>query len=205
MKEMIRVLVVEDHPVTRLGLATVLRSDGVLDVVAEVETIAKAFEVARDRRPQVIVLDLALPDGNALGHIKRLRSFAPDAHLLVITGSGTEEQARVALRDGAHGFLTKEADSAALVRAVHDVAKGKRVVAPSLSTILEEASHRPSLSARELEILGLIVEGFTNAEIGRAFGLSTGTVRTHVSHILEKLDVTDRTEAAAAAIRRGLV
>src|SRR5262249_3631435 len=104
----IRVLVVEDHPLTRLGLATTLRPDPMMDLVAEVATIAKTIETAQASRLDVIVLDLALPDGNALAHIKRLGAIAPHTKLLVITGAGSEEQARIALRAGVTGFLTKD-------------------------------------------------------------------------------------------------
>ena len=205
MMPTIRVLVVEDHPLTRLGLATVLRAAEGIEVVGEADTMAKTFEAVRSTRSDVVVLDLRLPDGNMLGHMKRLREHAAGARLLVVTGAVVEEQARIALRDGASGFLSKEVDAAALVQAIRDVMLGRRVVGEDVRSALEDGSKQPSLSAREIEILGLVVEGFTNAEIGRAFGLSTGTVRTHVSNIFAKLGVTDRTEAASLALRRGLV
>ena len=201
----LRVVLAEDHPVTMLGVLEILRTDPALQVIAAVTTSDELSLVCRRERPDVAVVDLMLADGPALPAIERALAERPELAVLVLTGRHTEEQAFRALRAGARGYLTKSTPPAQLLEAVSAVARGRRVVAHEVAADVEAREAQPELTARELDVLRLLCDGRMNAEIGVALGISTGTVRTHVSQILAKLGVADRTEAATAALRRGIV
>jgi len=198
----VAVLLVEDHPVFRLGLVTLLEGHPRYRLVAAVGTIAEARASYLRDPADVILADLRLPDGNALDLLVQLRREGRDPLMLILTVSDIDEDAHRALRAGALGYLNKSTPPADLLIALERVADGQRVVD---QTFTQSMTERASLTERELEVLGLVVAGRTNPEIGLALSISLGTVRTHVSHILEKLGAASRAEATAIAIRRGLV
>lgn len=202
---MIRVAIIDDHPVVRLGLRVALEGSDRIALVGEGSSLADARDVVRDAAPGVLLLDLRLPDGRAIDEIEALRALRPGMHVVVLTGQGTAEDAHAALAGGASGYLLKDDVVETLVDSLTEIVAGKVVVAPMVRAELAELDDASVLTKREREVLALVVEGCTNPEIGRILGISAGTVRTHVSKILEKLGVTDRTEATSVALRRGLV
>lgn len=201
----IRVVVVDDHPVTRLGLKAVLDADPRLEVVGQAATANEGVALFLRERPDVILLDLALPDASGLEALAEIRREAPDARALIVTGAEGEEHAYRAVTAGVNGYLPKSTPPPELVAAVCAIAGGQTVIAPELAAQVAARSDQPDLTPRELEVLRLIVEGRSNAEIGLALGMGTGTARTHVSNILDKLGAGDRTEAATVALRRGIL
>lgn len=201
----IRVALVEDHPVTRLGLRALLAEDAAIELVAEAVDGRSAIEACLETQPDVVVVDLRLPDMDALGVLEALRSGRCASRLLVLTGFGTAEKARELLRAGAAGFLRKSADPDLLLDAIRSIASGRRMVDPELSADLALAMPGGDLTPREVEILRLMASGATNKEIGDALFVSAGTVRTHVSRLLAKLGASDRTEAVMIGVRKGLI
>ena len=189
----------------RLGLRVALERSEQIVWAGEGASLREARVLATEQQLDVLLLDLYLPDGRAAASVAFLKQAYPGLRIIVLTGMGTAVDAREVLRHGASGYLTKDGLTDTVVDAVVSVMSGATVVAPAVrAELLESASH-PSLTDRELEVLALVVEGCTNPEIGTMLGVSAGTVRTHVSRILDKLGAADRTEASTVAIRRGLV
>lgn len=200
----IAVLLVEDHPVFRLGLVTLFEGHPRYRLVAAVGTVAEARAAFLSDPADVILADLRLTDGTAVDLLVHLRREGLDPLMLILTVSDTDEDAHRALRAGALGYLTKSTPLSELLVALDRVAQGHRVVDPARTLSLAARAAEPNLTSRELEVLTLVVAGRTNPEIGLALTISLGTVRTHVSSILEKLGAASRAEATAIAIRRGL-
>lgn len=201
----VRAIVVDDHPSTRVGVVAILRSDVAIEVVAETGTVADAIAAHREKKPDVMVIDVGLPDGTGIDLIEALRAERPDVRVMVLTGLEGEEHAYRALRAGALGYLWKSVAPAELIAGVHAVASGKRHVQHEVASAIAARVGQPDLSAREIEVLRLIATGRSNGEIALTLEVSASTVRTHVSRLLEKLGASDRTEAATMAIRRGIV
>jgi RNA polymerase sigma factor (sigma-70 family) len=202
---MIRVALVDDHPVVRLGLRVTLAASDRIELVGEGASLEEARRIVERSAPDVLLLDLRLPDGRAIDAIRPLQALRPGLHVVVLTGQGTAGDAQEALERGASGYLIKDDVVETLVESLAEVVVGRVVVAPSVRAELDEQASRASLTEREREVLALVAEGCTNPEIGAILGISAGTVRTHVSQILRKLEVADRTEATSVALRRGLV
>ena len=211
---MIRVLLAEDHPMFRDGLAALLSGLPDMHVIVSVDTVA-ALEVAvENMRPDVAVVDLALDDGSALPALSRLRAVAPGCGLLVLTNSDDDDSLDDALRAGARGYLLKSARPEEIVRAVRTVHSGDAVydgaVVERLTRHLNTPSHStsaalfPRLTEREREVLSLMARGMSNAQIADTFVLSLKTVRNHVSNIFTKLGVPSRAEAIVCAREAGL-
>lgn len=201
----IRVIVVDDHPVARLGLVAIFELAAGIEVVGQAASVAEGLALFRRTQPDVAAFDLLLPDGLALDLVSQLRAETPEARVLIVTGAEGDEYAYRAMAAAVNGYLPKSSSPAALVAAVREIAAGGTALTPELRALLARRAQEPELTARELEVLRLIVEGRSNAEIGVALGMATGTARTHVSSILRKLGAADRTEAATAALRRGFV
>lgn len=201
----IRLLVVDDHPVSLLGLAEVFGRHPQFRVVGEATTVRGTLEAVRRTRPDVTLLDLRLPDGTALDVLAQVRAESLAARFVILTGVESAEHAHRALQLGASGFLSKTESVPRIVHALREVAAGGHVVSPDIASLLATRASQPELTTRECEVLALLASGYTNAEIGEMLTISAGTVRTHVSRILEKLGASDRTEAAVLAHRRGLL
>lgn len=202
----VRVLVVDDHPVSLLGLVAILGSHDEFEVVGEAGSVAAAIVEHRRAAPDVALVDLCLPDGTALDVIDALRADDPGARVLILTGTDAEERAYRALKlAGANGYLLKSASTDELMRGIRAVARGERVVAPEIERALAVREQERDLTPRELEVLELVASGHTNSEIGVALSIALGTARAHVSSILEKLGAADRAEVTAIAIRRGIL
>jgi DNA-binding NarL/FixJ family response regulator len=208
----VRVLLVEDHPMYAAGLRATLGGDPRMTVVGLVGDVAAARAAVHDLRPDVLVLDLSLPDGSGLTLLSEVASQTP---VLVLTSHDDDQHVYAALRAGARGYLVKTAAADELVRAVHDVAAGSGVFAGSVVERITRhvasggrASHDelfPELSPRERDVLRLIANGHSNAYIADHFVLSLKTVRNHVSNVLVKIGAASRAEAVARARDAGLV
>ncbi len=201
----IRLLLVDDHPVLRAGLANVLNYLPGIKVVAEADDGAAAIALWRTHRPDVMLLDLSMPGMDGIETLERLHAEFPEARVLMLTSSDAPEEIRHALKAGAGGYVTKNVRRAELVAAIRDVFAGERVISESVARQLAADEVGGAVSRRELEVLGLVRQGFTNAEIGRLLGISERTAKAHVGALLVKLQAADRAEAVARGFERGLL
>lgn len=210
----VRVLVVDDHPLLRAGLVTVLSSDDEVVVVGEAGSGPEAVRVARDTRPDVVLMDVEMPAGDGITATARMRDEVPDARVLILTMFDLDDYVVEALRAGASGFLLKTTDPHALVEAVKACAAGHTRVGPSVMARLVDSFvarpvHEPGpgvadLTDRELDVLRSMAKGLSNAEIAEELYLAQTTVKTHVARILAKLGARDRVQAVVIAHRSGL-
>jgi DNA-binding NarL/FixJ family response regulator len=204
----IRVVLADDHAVVRQGLRTFLDLQDDIEVVAEASDGAQAVEAAAAFDPDVVLLDLVMPGLDGLGALKVLREGR--ARIIVLTSFGDDDKLFAALRGGAAGYLLKDVQPADLVRAIRSANAGESPLSPAIATrVVEEVaqgtvSAHDDLTPRELDVLTLIARGRSNKVIARELGVAEKTVKTHVSHILAKLGVSDRTQAALYAVRQGL-
>ena len=207
----IRVLVVDDHPVVRQGLRSFLSSRDGIDVVGEAaDAGAGAAEAAR-LAPDVVLFDLVMPGGGSIDAIERIRAQSPSPRVLVLTSFGADDQVLPAVRAGAAGYLMKDVAPADLEAAVRTVHRGGVVLDPQVAaTVMDEVGRGPGgpavadLTPREREVLALLGQGLSNRELAAALFVSEKTVKTHVSSILSKLRLADRTQAALFAVHHGL-
>jgi DNA-binding NarL/FixJ family response regulator len=210
--EPIRVLIVDDHSVVREGLRTFLELQDGLEVVGEAADGEEAIEAATRLRPDVILMDLVMPQLGGVAAMRRLREQLPDARIIVLTSFLDDDKLLPALRAGAAGYLLKKAEPHEIARAVRAAHAGESLLDPVVAARLVEtlaADDGPEpldrLTPREREVLVLIGRGFSNKRIASELELSEKTVKTHVGHVLAKLGVTDRTQAAVVAVRAGIV
>ena len=201
-----RVLIVDDHPVVREGLAGFLALQDDLEIVAQAGSVADALEAAGSHRPDVVLLDLQLPDGNGLAAIPRLRELDPAPTVVVLTSFLEEDYVRQAVRIGAGGYLVKHAGPDAILDGIRAAARGELPLDPGATRALATAGPDPldDLTPREREVLVELASGKSNRAIATTLVITEKTVKTHVSAILSKLGVDDRTQAALYAKDRGL-
>ena len=210
MNEPIRLLIVDDHSVVREGLRAFLRLQDGIEVVGEAASAGEAVSVAATSSPDVVLLDLVMPEGDGIGAIRRLLEVAPGVRVLVLTSFADDAQIFAAIAAGAAGYLLKDVDPQALADGIRDVHAGRPALHASVAARLmrRSGSPRPTsdhLTPRERDVLSLVVEGLANKQIAQRLGIGEKTIKTHVSRVLAKLGVTDRTQAAVLAIREGLV
>jgi len=211
----IGVLICDDHPLFRQGLRRLLETVAEFAVVGEVERAQDVADAVVAHRPAVVVLDVELPGGSGIDAVEALRARAPDVRVLMLSGFSDPTRVRAALRAGASGYVLKNAPPQEIIESIRRVAAGRSVLAPVVAETLaatlrdepeEERVRRrlASLSERELEVLRLAAEGESNADIGKRLFISEGTVKNHMTHILRKLDVEDRTQAAILTVKYGI-
>lgn len=208
----IRVMLVDDHAIVRQGLRMVLESEDDLQVVGEADTMRGAIDAAMRTRPDVILMDVRLMEGNGIEATREIRDRNTRARVIIVTSFDDDEALFAAIMAGASGYLLKRIDAAQLVRAIREVANGRSLLDPAVTDrVLQRLRRDPNatkddklarLTAREDGILRLVAEGKTNAQIAGVVHLSELTVKNHVSTILGKLEVARRTEAAAYLVRR---
>jgi DNA-binding NarL/FixJ family response regulator len=204
--KVIRVLIADDHPVVREGLATILKSQEDMKVVAEAANGQETCELYNKLAPDVLILDLRMPKKDGLQVVTELMSHGePKPRIIVMTTYESEEDVRRALKAGAKGYLVKGADPQQIREAVRKVAAGQALLQPEIASKLAESMAHPELSQRELQVLQYMANGRSNKEIGQVLYISENTVKGHVKSILTKLDAIGRTEAIAIATRRGLI
>jgi DNA-binding NarL/FixJ family response regulator len=201
----IRVLIADDHAVVRQGLRTFLDLQEDIEVVAEASDGAEALDAAERVAPDVVLIDLVMPGVDGIEAIRRLRERAPDARAIVLSSFVDDDKLFPAVRAGAAGYLLKDVQPQELVEAIRTVHGGGALLHPQVAARLLADMTEDPLTPREREVLVLIGRGMPNKLIARDLGLSEKTVKAHVSSILGKLGVTDRTQAALYAVREGLV
>jgi two-component system, NarL family, response regulator DevR len=209
-KNRIRVMLVDDSEVVRTGLRTLLSADAGIEIVAEAGTVAGAVEICARIEPDVLLLDLRLPDGSGFDACRRILQRVPDTRVLVLTSVADDTLVDEAIRAGAHGYLLKEINARGLVQAILDVFAGKSILDPAVTArvmqlVKSGGGTRDALavlSPQERRVLALIAEGKTNKEVGGELGLSEKTVKNYLSNIFEKLHVSRRAQAAALYAQR---
>jgi two-component system, NarL family, response regulator LiaR len=207
----VRVLLVDDHLVVRRGLRAFLQLQPDIEVVGEAGGGEAAVAAAAAGRPDVVLMDLVMPEGDGIAAIRELAAAAPEVRVLVLTSFGDDERVFAAMQVGAAGYLLKDVEPDALADAIREVHRGRPALHPDVAGRLMRRVADPAgaaveqLTPREREVLQLVVEGYANKQIARRLRITEKTVKTHVSSILGKLGVPDRTAAAVLAIRQGLV
>ena len=198
-------MVADDHPVVREGLIAMIERQPNMRVVAQASNGQEAVDQFLARRPDVGLLDLRMPGMNGVDAVVAICEREPAARLIILTTYQGQEEIYRALRAGALGYLLKDAPAEELVESIRAVSAGRTWIPPAVGAKLAQRVTDRQLTTREMEILGILAVGKSNKEIGVAFNISEATVKVHVTHILEKLKVTGRTEAINVAVRRGLV
>ena len=204
-KETIRVLIVEDHNVVRQGLVALINLAEGIQVVGEAADGVEAIAQFRKLQPDVTLVDLRLPKLGGVEIIQRVRSESPQARFVVLTTYDGDEDIYRALKSGAKAYLLKGMTSEELISTIREVAAGRSHIPAAIAERLAERMGTEDLTPREADVLEQIVQGKSNKEIATELDISEATVKTHINSLLSKLGVTDRTQAATAAIRRGLV
>jgi two-component system, NarL family, response regulator len=204
-KKPIRVLIVDDHPVVRAGLTSLLRKENGLKVVGTAHNGEVGLDMIRRSSVDVILLDLRMPKIGGIDFLGTLRKIESPPAVLILSSYAYEEEIYRALKAGARGYLSKDASGAQIVEAINTVNAGGRYLSGEIAGRLAERESRSSLSSRETEILEMVAKGLTNKEIARVLQISQYTVRNHINHISAKLEVGDRTEAVAVALHQGIL
>ena len=205
MKTPIRLLLADDHAVMRAGLANMLNANPAFCVVGEADDCETTLDLYLKLRPDVVLLDVAMPGSDGIETLRRLRSQNSKARILMLSAWDKEEDVIHSLQGGASGYITKSAQPEELEAAILACHEGKRVISPAIEFMLSEQSPGSRLSVREVEVLNLLRKGFNNPDIARMLGIARRTVKAHVAAILLKLDAADRAEAVARGFERGLL
>jgi len=201
----LRILVADDHLVYRIGIRSLVGNEPGMKVVGEATDGNSAIELYRKLQPDVMLLDLRMPQKSGIDVVQTIRAEFPQARILVVTSYQTEEEIYQVLRAGALGYILKDMGREMLIDAIRSVQAGERWVSPTIQKQFTERSLRETLTAREVEVMRLLVKGLTNREIAGVFKISESTVKNHVNSLLAKLDVSDRTEAVTLCLVRGIV
>jgi DNA-binding NarL/FixJ family response regulator len=201
----IAVLVADDHAILRRGLMDIINHEADMRVVAEASDGPETVRRYHEYRPDVALIDLAMPELSGVEVIRLIKTSHPDARLIILTTYDTEEDIELGFKAGAQAYLLKDITSEDLVECIRDVMKGRKRMAPAIAEKLADKVSRVQLTGRELRILRLITEGKANKEIADTLGISDATVKAHITNLLSKLRVSSRTEAVAVALKRGLV
>lgn len=200
----IRILLVDDHIVLRMGLVTATSGEPDMEVVGEAENGMEAIEAYRVHRPDVVVLDLRMPKKNGIETIRMLREEFDQVRVLVFSNYASGEEVFQSFKAGASGFVVKEMPLERLLDAIRKVHQGEKYI-PTEISVRMNGRVLSQLTSREVEVLSLIARGFSNKEIAAELALVEGTVKIHVTNILAKLGVADRTQAILAAVKRGII
>jgi two-component system, NarL family, response regulator len=201
----IRILVAEDHLVARVGVGAIVNLQPDMKIVGEAANGQQAVEMYRKLRPDVVLLDMRMPIMSGVEAAKAIRTEFPDARMVALTTYGGDEDIRRALAAGIQAYLTKDVLHDELLKAIRAVNSGQKYLPAAVAAALTAQMPRPDLSAREVQVLELIVRGLANKQIAYSLNIAEHTVKNHVKNILSKLGVQDRTQAATAAIQRGIV
>lgn len=205
MRKTIRVLLIENQTLTRIGIETILGGENDIEIIGEADTSAKGFELFKNEQPDVTILSLRLPDACAIDRLEAYFGENKHTKLIVLADTAGDAEISKALKKGALGYVCKDVAPDELIKAVRVVSAGRRYIPTGIAEILSENLGQEELTPAEQKVLQRIVKGESNREIARFLGVSENTVKTHVANILGKLGVSDRTSAATLAIKRGFV
>ncbi|MEH1835521.1 MAG: response regulator transcription factor [Nostoc sp.] len=201
----IRVLIVDDHPIVRKGLVTIINRDPEMTAIAQAEDGQQAIDAFREYQPDVTLMDLRMPKMGGVEAIMAIRAEFKQARIAVLTTYDSDEDIYRGLQAGAQGYLLKDAKPGELLNAIRAIHNGQKYIPPEVGAKLLQRMSNPELSERELEVLRLMAQGMGNQEIGTALSIGESTVKSHVNRILSKLGVSDRTQAVITAVKRGIV
>lgn len=205
MSEAIRILVVEDHPIARMGVKAMVNTQPDMTVVAEGSDGREAVELFREFLPDVTLLDMLMPSMSGAEVAITIRAEYPEAKLIALTNYAGDEDIRRALAAGMRSFLTKEAPFTELLQTIRVVHSGQRYISPRMAAVLDAQPLPSDLTSREMHVLELIAKGLSNKQIAHALDIAQHTVKNHVKNVLAKLSVQDRTAALSMAIQRGII
>jgi DNA-binding NarL/FixJ family response regulator len=205
MQSRIRILLIENQTLVRVGIKTILEANSDFEIVAESANSAEGFELFKRLNPDITILSLRLPDVCAIDVLEDYFAENPRAKIIVLADSAGDAEISKALKRGANSYICKDVSEDELIKAIRAVNSGKKYIQPEVAAILSENLFQEELTPTETRILQQIVTGKANKEIAYDFDVSENTIKTHVKNIFEKLGVSDRTSAATLAIRRGLV
>ena len=208
MSSTIRVLITDDHPVVRAGLRGMLELESDIEIVGEASNGREALSLVGRLKPEVVLMDLQMPELDGVSATQQIRGSHPETHVLVLTTYDTDADITRAISAGAIGYLLKDAPRQELFHAIRSAARGESVLTPAVAARLMDKMRSPieeSLSEREIEVLTEVADGKSNKEIADELFISEATVKTHLVHIFGKLGVADRTAAVTAALERGII
>lgn len=205
MNRPIKILLADDHQVVRMGLAAIIAAENDMSLVGEASDGAEAVALTRKLTPDVVLMDLMMPQKDGASATAEILAANPDAKILVLTTFGESDEMKRAMEAGATGALIKDTPREELVAAIRKVADGQKVVSPEIAHVLANRSERPQLSSRQLEVLGYVAKGMTSKAISSKMGITADCVNGHLRAIFAHLNATSRTEAVATAMRLGLI
>jgi DNA-binding NarL/FixJ family response regulator len=203
--KLIRVLIVDDHPIMRVGIAAIINAQEDMEVVGQAGNSAEALRLFDLTSPNLTMMDLRLPDRSGVETIRHIRAVAPNARIIVLTTYEGDEDIHQALEAGARGYLIKGMPHEALIKALYRVHAGQRFLPQLVTEALSSRIPGSNLSQREQQVLQLMLDGMSNREIAENLQIKEATVKSHVSVILMRMNVSDRTQAVVEGLKRGLV
>jgi DNA-binding NarL/FixJ family response regulator len=195
----------DDHPLVRKGIASILSNEPDMELVAEASNGREAVEKYREFKPDIVLMDLRMPEMDGVEATRQIRQITPDAKIIALTSYDGDQDIYRAIEAGVRGYILKEMVHTKVIQAIRTVEQGKRLMPPEVAERLSEYFPQVALTPREVEVLGLVARGMANKEIAHKLGTASGTVKMHVQNILAKLGASDRTHAVTIALERGIL